>query len=238
MLHFGIPTSDESADLVKIIFSNGKSFEIENLAFNRTYHFTYDKLIPKSVPNAPQPKRPLHKSTLTGDSVQFRWDNDRLVSEQDRMQVSKSSDFDDIVYDYTTISDFFTITDFAESGEYFWRLKSSNHLGESDWSQLYSFTLDTESSVEKTLLDIPTITISPNPADDLLTLRLNGINLNLDCLAVYDVLGNTVISFDSKDLITASSEIKININNLNSGVYYLVVRESNTSIREKFVISR
>jgi hypothetical protein len=73
--------------------------------------------------------------------------------------------------------------------------------------------------------------IYPNPADDFLTLKVEGFSINE--IEIKDITGKIIVS---KTISNFSSENKIDVQGLNTGVYLITVRlANNETITQKFV---
>lgn len=70
--------------------------------------------------------------------------------------------------------------------------------------------------------------IYPNPASDIITIESN--NTELTSIAVYDILGKEVLS--QKEL----KNNRIDVSNLNNGVYFLKINANRNSITKKIII--
>ena len=77
------------------------------------------------------------------------------------------------------------------------------------------------------------ISVSPNPATDVVTIK-NSSNSNINSITLYNVLGNLVLK---TDLNSNQRQVTIPISNLNSGIYLAKIDgDSGKSITKKLVI--
>ncbi|MCX6154630.1 MAG: putative glycoside hydrolase [Candidatus Kapabacteria bacterium] len=79
---------------------------------------------------------------------------------------------------------------------------------------------DTTSSVNNNFnSDKPTIEANPNPAIDFINMFCN--NLNIHELKLFDVYGNEINLSNISDIQDVRNQLRINISNLASGVYFI-----------------
>lgn len=94
-----------------------------------------------------------------------------------------------------------------------------NHIGGPNPTQ------NTLSTQDLTLLGL---SIYPNPADDFITVESN--NIQISSINIYDVLGKNVLS--QKEL----TNNRVDVSNLNEGVYFMKIDAGNTSATQKIII--
>ena len=85
--------------------------------------------------------------------------------------------------------------------------------------------------IENPMSEKEAFTFYPNPACDYITLELGDPNSCLFTLQIVNLLGEVVIS-ENKDL---SEKTIININTLNPGIYFLTLRNDDTTLSKKFI---
>jgi len=74
-----------------------------------------------------------------------------------------------------------------------------------------------------------TISLYPNPANNLLNLKSD---FEIQHIEVYDIFGKLILEKDFKEI---SAEVQINIENLSSGLYLLVVQSDSAKKVLKFI---
>ena len=92
------------------------------------------------IPTAPQLAFPANNSVNQRDTVTIRWNGQQYASSY-YLQVSADSDFSSVILakdDYTDTS--CVVTGMAGIQKYFWRVKSKNPAGLSDYGSIFSFT--------------------------------------------------------------------------------------------------
>ncbi len=112
----------------------------------------------------------------------------------------------------------------TEPGLYY--VQVTNEYGcVSEMSEPYDFYYN---SIE---LSNEEISIAPNPANDKIRISFPE---NTIYIAVYDLLGNNKVSISTKNL--TSNSVELEISNLPTGTYFLIIQTFKGSIYQKFVI--
>ena len=81
--------------------------------------------------------------------------------------------------------------------------------------------------------DEPALTLSPNPAHELLTIRFAGMNSQQKEVRIYDMGGRQVL-YKRHD--AATSEIKIDISSLVEGMYVVSIFRDGEVISDKLIV--
>jgi len=177
---------------------------------------------------------PLNKINLTGNEkensiIHLNWNNDNLSS-QVKIILEKSINGIDFfplkvmnTTEMSTNNQSFEDTLQGNETKCFYRLLISDPIG----SYRYSNT------VEMSLFGNNVFETYPNPANNILNLRISKNKQEWCVIEVKDILGATISS--KKVLINAGINIfPININNLKSGVYTIIV-DSNKKLSKLFL---
>jgi hypothetical protein len=77
------------------------------------------------------------------------------------------------------------------------------------------------------------VMVYPNPAVDVITLKINNANNKEKLLTIYNVFGEVVRS----ELLKQNMQ-NINIRELNNGIYLLVINSDKWSVTQKLLIQR
>jgi hypothetical protein len=77
------------------------------------------------------------------------------------------------------------------------------------------------------------VMVYPNPAVDVITLKINNANNKDKLLTIYNVFGEVVRS----ELLKQNMQ-KINISELNNGIYLLLINTDKWSVKQKLLIQR
>ncbi|GAA4291486.1 T9SS type A sorting domain-containing protein [Aestuariibaculum suncheonense] len=88
-------------------------------------------------------------------------------------------------------------------------------------------TITVEQALSNEEFSIKSISLSPNPAKDFLTLNIPN-SVNLKTVSIYNILGKEIIN-------TSYLGNKINISNLTSGMYLLKLSTTDSNITKRFI---
>jgi hypothetical protein len=92
------------------------------------------------IPEIPLLVGPADDAQNQRDTTVLTWNNS-LYSSTNRLQISENAAFDSIIYDFNGISDTSkNVTGLDGLKKYYWRVSASNIAGESDFSEIRSFT--------------------------------------------------------------------------------------------------
>jgi hypothetical protein len=78
------------------------------------------------------------------------------------------------------------------------------------------------------------VALFPDPAEDFINLKIPKVNSNCIEISVFNLLGN-IVQFEEYNLTNSDNELSININHLKSGVYLLMINDSKTIYKGKFI---
>ena len=92
------------------------------------------------------------------------------------------------------------------------------------------YYINQSTGIEK--LNTEKISIFPNPADNYLYIKSNTENSLFD-IAIYNALGNNVILLKN---INISSKYKIELNNIQSGLYFVNIKNEKQDLTYKLII--
>jgi hypothetical protein len=123
------------------------------------------------------------------------------------------------------------------STTYYWRMRafSDSQVPDiSNWSPVWNFKTLSTGIGENGVL---TSSIYPNPASDMLNIKLNVEEpLNLQ-VTVIDLLGSTLIS-EAFDLNSGINYREINLNTLNKGLYIVRLKYNGNEVNHKLIIDK
>ncbi len=145
-------------------------------------------------------------------------------AESYRIQISTKEGFDgSLVVNQGSLTESKYVFNNSESGVlYRWRVRGESSSGNGDWSSAYSFTTDPGSSIKET--DNSGINISPNPVSDHLIIRMACQEYKNIKISIFDLNGTRMAVFDG-NAHEGLEEIKINMSDLSSGVYLIVITD-------------
>jgi hypothetical protein len=102
---------------------------------------------------------------------------------------------------------------------YYWRVKALDNFGESYWSEIKSLII---TAIEPLLLD-STISIYPNPTDELLRIRFNSPTHSDITIHIVDLSGRSVFKENCKYFDQYEEKV-LNLSQLRSGIYILKIK--------------
>jgi hypothetical protein len=122
--------------------TNGKMyFTVTALDHNKNESLNSNVLFVEiAQPEIPMLKLPIDAALNQRDSILLVWNNS-LHSNYNKLQLSLSQDFSSILFEENNIVDTFKVlTSLEGQTTYFWRVSAINQVGESEYSNIKSFT--------------------------------------------------------------------------------------------------
>lgn len=152
--------------------------------------------------------------------VYFKWEE--ILYSAYQLQVSSDSLFLDIVINIRIIPNYFYRNELNTYSKYFWRLRSENTNGYSEWSQIhYFYTGITKIDDDKNTIFTFSLTQNyPNPFNPSTNISYSVPQLSFVTLNVYDLLGKEVATLVNEEKPTGIYEKEFDGSNLPSGVYF------------------
>lgn len=86
---------------------------------------------------------------------------------------------------------------------------------------------------EKLFVDNLDINIYPNPASEYFFINFTNLQSKMYLISIYDIVGKLI---KEKYYQNQKSDLKININNIPQGVYFLTIKDDHKSILKKLII--
>jgi hypothetical protein len=98
------------------------------------------------------------------------------------------------------------------------------------------FLISTCTSINETTATENIISVSPNPFAENLTVTLNQNNGELFTIEFLDVTGRKIKTFANDESLSKENKILLNLENIQTGIYFLKITGSNnTSITKKII---
>ncbi len=203
-------------------------------------------------PVTPQQIYPPDESNFEQTTVSFEWE--KLNYSLTRFQISTDSLFNsfyvrinpitgDTIFSGNTLLITNHLTEaFPLNQKYYWRIRSENFKGVSEWSETWSFTTSSASDVDD--INSPKeFFLSqnyPNPFNPTTKIRFSipnvGTGLALSVLKVYDILGNEVVTLLDEYKPAGTYEITFNSAGLSNGVYFYRLSIGNQSTTKSMLL--
>lgn len=113
-----------------------------NLAGSSDWSHTWQFSCQISVPTIPELQNPQNGSEYQPNSITFSW-NPADSADNYQLQLSLNSDFENPEIDESGIENTYkTLNDLKYGKKYYWRVKAINEGGESDWSNIWWFKVE------------------------------------------------------------------------------------------------
>lgn len=165
---------------------------------------------------------------------EFKWDAVE-GAESYNIMVGKDVNFDDKVANTSSSENSIALSgvDWQDNETYYWKIKALNLDAESEWSPVYSFTIDPDLSVEE-MRDFGA-RIYPNPAENEAVLLFgSGIGNNIN-IRIFNSLGMQINTFETG---SNRNYIKLKLNDYEAGVYYIKISNISNNQFLKLIIAR
>lgn len=124
------------------------------------------------------------------------------------------------------------------SKDYYWRVRSENPGGFSQWSQAFMFTTEQAGAVYENMRDVLGATAFPNPASNAVTIRFSLETAQTLALELTDYFGETVLREEEKVFEAGQVSIKLDLSKVSPGVYFLKVFAGGKIYIEKIAVAR
>jgi|GEM_PF-3847657 len=188
-------------------------------------------------PEQPSLKEPVQHSKGVSSNPELEW---QLMpgSEYYRLQISMTSEFMSTVIDTFLNSNAVTLTNLQNNSTYYWRIKSVNIYGESEWSQISDFTVRyfdfTSNTGNNAVVGIPSASVSSgnsllNPGDEIGVFTADGLCVGCGV-------------WDNKDLVITiwgDNDQTLEVDGLKAGeeIYYKIWNHRNASIVDSVYVT-
>jgi hypothetical protein len=117
---------------------------------------------------------------------------------------------------------------------YYWRVRSANGTEQGFYSVKFTFTTGTSTGIAEANNDFLLMQCQPNPVSDLLQVSIHNKNNEVLLLEICDIKGQKVYSA-YPETKAGKIEHSVNLNTLESGIYFLYVRSATGSVMRKLV---
>lgn len=152
----------KNLDLSTIYFWRIKAFnDFGETNYSVPYNFTT-----KGKINITEPKllKPLNNYVFTQNEIQFEWDTIN-IAESYRLQISQDENFNNLDLDTNISVNKFDFVIKNDKQKYYWRVQLISKYGNSDWSSIRSFFIESENNI----LPKPKLIIPFNNSKELST---------------------------------------------------------------------
>lgn len=178
---------------------------------------------------APQLLKPANQSTELSNSVQLTWETIPSASGYN-IELSSSPDFIG-VFKRTANQNTYIFSDLAYNATYYWRVKATNSVASSPWSDAWSFTTQRDqSAISQLSFNQPRI--YPSPAQEQLTIDCK--NTTYKPLFIYNAVGRMVQEFEHSQKGTRAD---VNVSSWTPGSYLIILSNGKDIIRKMIQVN-
>ena len=234
-------TADTTVNLSNVInYSTEYFWRVKALNESNESDFTQAMFF-KTLPQKPSIVillSPENKSVLEISDPTFIW---QLSERADNylFQLSTDSLFNEINIDTLIFTNELVLNQNLDLDlNYYWRVKSSNSGGSSNWSDIWNFTVSVATSNEGEASIPNNYTLKqnyPNPFNPSTNIRFGLPHTGNARVEVFDMLGKKVYDTGNKNFSAGYHNIRIDFSNRSSGVYLYRLVTDETQIIKKMV---
>jgi hypothetical protein len=179
--------------------------------------------------NTPKLSIPANGSVEMKAPVEFEW-NTVNDAEFYRFEISESNNFSTALLDTVLQLTSLTYSNFKYETKYYWHVKAGISANETNWSEIFSFTTESDPISVNDFSEKENILIYPNPVSDILYIENRFISATP--YKIYNILGILVVEGMMNNL---ESSQKINIPNLTNGIYIIEIKTENKLFTNMFI---
>lgn len=160
--------------------------------------------------------------------IRFAW-NEADFTETYAFQLSTTENFETFIVDSLVAQNFIDIGQLQEETTYYWRIKSINNSGESNWAAPWSFTtgLFTSTEAQQTPVDFALHQNYPNPFNPVTTIVYDVKQPAGVVLQIYDITGRLVQTLVESRHAAGTYTIQFDARHLASGIYIIRMQSGN-----------
>ena len=204
-------------------------------SWSDTWKFTLAPAAPAS-PSLVLPANKSDKQSIAVTTLKWAAPTTGATVTGYKLQVSTSSDFSSTIIDEPNVAtNTYEAKGLAANTVYYWRVAATNGGGNSEWTEVWSFTTETSTGVQEGnnpsgfTLDA----VTPNPVQASATVNFTIANAAHNvALTVYSVTGQQVYSMNESNVVSGSHSFNWNTTQIPVGVYVvrLTVDNSTSSV--------
>ena len=167
----------------------------------------------------------------------IEWEEITGITEY-HVEISTDDSFSDLIVEETVPEEFNLLivpVVLDQGAEYFWRVRAVNNLDLTDWSETWSFTTEPPVGINDLDAEALNLGIYPNPAADVLFVRMEVSESTSISLSITDLLGKELI-YEEIEYSANNSLYELNIENLPEGIYLLKLDSGSSSVVRKLIV--
>lgn len=219
---------------VEVTFSNGTVETLNDVELNSSIVISLQDDVELATPKTIYPE---NNQVIEDGKLNLNWQN-LETADSYTVRVSNSPEFLEPLIEETINfeNNSFLSVDLAE-GVYYWQVKASNSLGESEWSDVMSFEIGEINSVEENDI-VSGINISPFPIQDISNVSIILKKANIPNISIVDINGQSLQSIS--DFINTGSEITFSLDSkyFANGIYFIKIETDAGTLFKKFILQK
>ncbi len=191
-----------------------------------------------ALPAQPALVEPENNAAEVNQKPRFKWEEDENAYYY-HLQVAKSDSFDEMYMENEnlTFGSYRNIAKiFDPETKFYWRVKAGNDGGETEWSEVWSFTTAGDIGVEDILKQSNNIEIFPSPAFEIAKAKIASENKKPIEVWILTTNGKTIEKAYEGYLKKGKNIIAWDTSKLNSGLYFCKFNIDGFIIVKKLVI--
>ncbi|HPI20378.1 MAG TPA: T9SS type A sorting domain-containing protein [Candidatus Kapabacteria bacterium] len=175
---------------------------------------------------------PANHSVELPNVLEFEWSSQSNVFYKLEVALDMDFLFKDVD---TTLQYNKTTKKLAENSHYYWRVRATDGVNTSPWSDVWNFYTKYNSEVQEFLVLNQNIDIYPNPATENINLTCIISNPTVLEICICDLLGNKLIKKNEQIFEAGEYKTQINLNSLPVGCYNLLIKTEYGIITKSFL---
>jgi len=175
---------------------------------------------------------PANHSVELPNVVEFEWASQSNVFYKHEVALDQDFLFKDVD---TSLQYYKTTKSLAENSHYYWRVRATDGVNTSPWSDVWNFYTKSNSDVQEFLVLNQNIDIYPNPATEELNIACIISNPTVLEICICDFLGNKLIKENEQIFEVGEYKTQIILNSLPVGCYNLLIKTEYGIITKSFV---
>lgn len=191
----------------------------------------------QDIPSAPNLEYPMADDSNISLTPNLKWSRCKNALYY-HLVVSTESGFSDesIFFDSQIADTAWTLPMLSPETKYYWKAKSINALGESDWSENREFQTTGSTGVNPEPAFHPesiSLDLYPNPFNGIVKIQLADVTTNGECqVEIYDILGKNVFK-EKVELVSGKNIFSWQPINNPSGLYLVNIIYENIRLQNK-----
>ena len=227
----------QGLDIGKRYYINVTNYDIDG---NESWYAQEVTAILNFNPNSPQLFSPSNNSSIADTLIpDFVWLSVMDVDSYS-LQLSIDNFFDSLLVNADNLVDtLYTLLNELPTAQYFWRVRAKNIIGYSNWSEPFSFTVESTTGIINEHLISKQYSLAqnfPNPFNPNTAIKYAIPKTSIVTLKVYDLLGKEIATLINEEKPIGDYEIDFDGSNLSSGIYFYRIQTGKFTDTKKLIL--